>query len=450
MRRAHDRVAVAAGDALRVLVGEQEEQVARHQRASGTRRPSAKAMWLGRAIDLVPAPLQLGQQGGRDGDLLQPRRGDDAGDARMRRVAGPAGRDQRAQHGGVVRQHDGDEGLLHHGRRHRVHVHGVEVERLGDVTGDEVGEPDADAVAMRRLGQPHHGDLGDEGHLGVGHAADVGAPAHGRVDAGARHVLADALDDQPVESREGQPRHRRLGAHQQPGIDLGEVLRLADLDDGELLAGVLHQRDAGRQRRALGDALGQPGQHVGVAGRADAVDLPRALRLAEPHGQHLGQPALDGPGKARMRLDAVDDDHAIRRRRTSVEAASRPVGQVAVAHRLHRGAHGAAHRRLRDAEPFQHRRLPLGRAAAMRAHGGHDERRVAARLQPVDRAARHAVDVDDAPAAHGDGDRCARRKRREPRAARQSADDRRLDIVERGQIGMAQAHAMQGGQLDAL
>ena len=93
---------------------------------------------------------------------------------------------------------------------------------------DEVGEPDPQHVAARRLGDAEQHDRADPRRLGVGEtvhpepAGDVG------VDRRAADVLAALLDDQHVDHRERQRRHEVAGVVGER--DLGVA---ADLVGGE-------------------------------------------------------------------------------------------------------------------------------------------------------------------------------------------------------------------------
>ena len=76
--------------------------------------------------------------------------------------------------------------------------------------------------------------------------------------------------------------------------------------------------------------------------------------------------------------------------------------------RLDAGADRAADERLGDAVAFEHLPLPFGRAAAVAAHGGHDERFCPEALQMFDNRPGDRGDIGDAAAAGGNGHALAR------------------------------------------
>ena len=119
---------------------------------------------------------------------------------------------------------------------------------------------------------------------------------------------------------------------------------------------------------------GERRQHLGVAARPQAMDVLRARLLAEADRDQLGEPALDRPVEARVRLDPVDAEHRVGLGGVPVEAAGDAVQRRAVLDRLHRRADRRADGRLGDAEMRQHARLALGGGAAVAAHRRHDER----------------------------------------------------------------------------
>ena len=88
-----------------------------------------------------------------------------------------------------------------------------------------------------------------------------------------------------------------------------DLVRAGDADGVDLLVGVLDDVDTGEDVRP-GD--GDGGGVRDVRAEADGVHLLRAVPLAHADGDHLRDAALDLAPERRMRLDAVDDDHAVR------------------------------------------------------------------------------------------------------------------------------------------
>src|SRR5262249_17798659 len=126
--------------------------------------------------------------------------------------------------------------------------------------------------------------------------------------------------------------------------------------------------------------------------------------LAQADEHHLEQAALDGPVEGGVRLDACDDADVVGLAGVLVE-----VDRVALAGRadlddLHRRLDGRADGLLGDAVALDDLALPLGGAAAVAAHGGHEEGFGAEGLQVVGDGAEDEGDVGDAAAAGGERD----------------------------------------------
>ena len=126
-------------------------------------------------------------------------------------------------------------------------------------------------------------------------------------------------------------------------------------------------------------------------------------RFAHADDRHFRETALHGPGEARVKLDAIEQQHAGR----FVGVAIHPDvagGDGADFDDVHRGADRHAHRFFGQAERFDHRALAFGGAAVVRAHRGEEERFRAVFAEPIAAGARDFGDVRDTPAAGGDAD----------------------------------------------
>ena len=219
---------------------------------------------------------------------------------------------------------------------------------------------------------------------------------------------------------------------------------------------VLDQRDAVGDRGMLDRDLRQRRQDLGVAARAQAVDVRGAHLLAEADRDQLGEPALDRPIEARVRLDPVDAKDGIGAGGVLVEPAGDAVQGRAVFDRLHGRAHRRADGRLGHAQMGQHARLAFGAGAAVAAHRRHDEGLEAALLQMPDRSRHDLRDVGDAAAA--DRDRDARSAPQVLEAAR--AGERLVDrggkvgdrlpgrVLEADAQHRRQRHVREVGQID--
>ena len=132
------------------------------------------------------------------------------------------------------------------------------------------------------------------------------------------------------------------------------------------------------------------------------IDLgPFVLAQADEH--HLHQAAFDVADEARVRLDAVADQHVVGLEGVAVEVDGKPSAvwpttTVSMLERIGQPQNASV-------MPYEveHLALPLGRAAAVAAHGRHDERLAAQRLEVLDDRLGDQVDVGDAAAAGGDG-----------------------------------------------
>ena len=109
-----------------------------------------------------------------------------------------------------------------------------------------------------------------------------------------------------------------------------------------------------------------------------------------------------------MRLDAVADQHVIGLEGQAVEVDRKPLGRAADDDRFHAGADRAADELLGDAVGLEELPLSFGGAAAVAAHGRHDERLGAQALEVFDDRPDDRGDIGDAAAAGGDGHALAR------------------------------------------
>ena len=125
--------------------------------------------------------------------------------------------------------------------------------------------------------------------------------------------------------------------------------------------------------------------------------------LAQADEHHLHQAAFDIADEIGVRLDPIADQHVVGAEGMAIEMDVETLGRLADDDRLHAGANRTAAERFGHAVRLEHRALALGRAAAVAAHGRHDERLGAQALERVDNGLGDHVDVGDAAAAHGDG-----------------------------------------------
>ena len=169
-----------------------------------------------------------------------------------------------------------------------------------------------------------------------------------------------------------------------------------------LAVGVLDDADAD-DRAVSGDHRGDAAQDPVEAVVLDRPVVDAGARvLAKPDQEHLGQPALHPARELRVGLDAVADHHVVGGVRMLVEVNREALGRLADDDGGHGGADGTAAGPLGDAVGFEDRPLAAGGAAAVAAHGGHQERLRAEPAKPTHDRAEDRGDVGDAAAAGGD------------------------------------------------
>jgi hypothetical protein len=299
---------------------------------------------------------------------------------------------------------------------------------------DVVGEPQADGVSARPGRKVPQNDARDARPLAF-LLVDVHDPAdHLGVEPGAGDVLADLVDQQDVQSVEGQ---RGVVL---PG--LGEQLRLA-LEHGR-----------GRHRFQAAHRVGLVFQNGDAASdgqfpeqdprdRLDGLDIADPHRElvhdlgpgdpAQAHDRHLEQAGLDLADELRVLLDAVDDEDVIRFDRRAVGIDRAPLGFAD----LH-GVHAVVDRRCQGfrglAEMPEDLDLPRSRAAAVAAHGRQDERPAAPGLGGLDNGTQRLRHAAHAAAAGRDQHGLPGPDRREQARALQFHLDAGRDIDRRPRL----------------
>ena len=156
---------------------------------------------------------------------------------------------------------------------------------------------------------------------GLRNAPDVGAADHAIVHPGTADLLAHPLTGQGVDLLEGQPRQQPLGLLQQALVGREEGLGLRPRESHDLVPPTLDHGDAVGDRAPVQAAARQHGQDLAEAAHAQPMDIARSFGLAEPDRHHLGEPALDRPVEARVRLDARQQNDRVRPRRLGIEPA---------------------------------------------------------------------------------------------------------------------------------
>jgi hypothetical protein len=174
------------------------------------------------------------------------------------------------------------------------------------------------------------------------------------------------------------------------------------------VVGVFHDAEAGEQT-ALLDHAAADAFHDLVEGKIHerAVINLRALVFTEADEQHLHEAALVVAEEFRVRLHAADDDDVIRRERVAPEVDGHAFPRAVEQDGFHARADRAAAEFLGDAVVAENFALALGRAAAVAAHRGDDERLRPERAEEIHRRAKDHCDVRDAAAARRERDALA-------------------------------------------
>ncbi len=154
-------------------------------------------------------------------------------------------------------------------------------------------------------------------------------------------------------------------------------------------------------RRSRRDQLAQ-------SPHAELVHGARALQLAQADERHLHQATLVRPVVVGMRLDAVDQNDAVRLVGVPIHEDPERQFSSRQLHDIHRRPHGRAHGVLDDAVLLEDRGLTIAGRAAVAAHCGHDEWMGAAGAHIRGDPGDDRDEVVDAAAAGGDRDPCAR------------------------------------------
>ena len=167
---------------------------------------------------------------------------------------------------------------------------------------------------------------------------------------------------------------------------------------------VLHHPKAADDLTAAQNHLRHTAQHrlVVVLARAQMNHL-GALFLAQADRHDLHQTAFDLAVEIRVRLDAVEQQNAVRLMRVAVHVDRVTFRRIPQVNRLHRRADRRADLLFRYAVVFEDRPLPLVGRAAVAAHGGHHERRGPLLLQPIAGRPDCGLETGDAAAADRQG-----------------------------------------------
>ena len=228
-------------------------------------------------------------------------------------------------------------------------------------------------------------------------ADDVG------VHAGAAVRFSDFVNHQHVEVVDRQARKICLVFLQQLGFALQDLVRRQRVNFGRLVETVLKDGDAADEFAGVDDEATHLQQHVFhlVGGRF--VKGCCRLNFAHADDHHLDDPALDGSRKTGVQFDTVQN-HDPGGLETVAIHKDFTGGDPSQGDNIHAGADFHRHGGFGDAQGFNHGPLACRRGAIVRPHGGHDERRGTAGLQPVAGGFGDCRNIGDAATTGRDGD----------------------------------------------
>ena len=185
-------------------------------------------------------------------------------------------------------------------------------------------------------------------------------------------------------------------------VALMNVLRGYRLDDGRLVVGVLHGRDAEEDMPRLHHLVRDLDHEVADAFDAVAVQGERLLVFTQADGGHLHQAALYAGAEVRVGFDPVDEHHTVGLRGDPVHVHGHPVLRLPDLDDLHGGTYRGTAKFFRHAQGLQDLDLPLCRGPAVAAHRRHYEGLRLHLLQDLDEGAQNLIYLCDAAAARGE------------------------------------------------
>src|SRR5918998_502061 len=309
----------------------------------------------------------------RDVQVLQVKRVRDADEARLLGGNTPVAADGRPERLLVAGEYHGHLRPLDKRAGNDVGVHGFAFDLVREALRRQVGEAYPEGVAVRFLAEVADDQVFDSGLFRLLHAEDAEAADHVRVHPRPRVVLAQSVDVEHVDVREGKSRHHPHVLGEELGLAPVHLIRRYRLDYGRLVVGILDGRHA-EEDVARGEHLVRDLDHeVADALDAVAVQRERLLVLAEPDRGHLHEAALYIGAEVRVRFDPVDEHNAVGLEGDPVHVHGHPSLRLPELYDLHRGTYRRPTKFLRNTQRLQDLHLSLGRGPAMAPHRGHDK-----------------------------------------------------------------------------
>src|SRR5918995_636674 len=247
----------------------------------------------------------------RDVEVLEVKRVRDAYEARRFGGNAPVTADGRPKRFLVVREDHGHLRPLYKGAGNDVGVHGFTFYLVCEALRGQVGEADSQGVAVRFLTEVADDQVLDGGFFRLLDTEDAEAPDHVGVHPRPRVVLAQSVDVEDINVRDGEIGHHPHVLGEQLGLALVDLISGYRLDYGRLVVGVLDGRHAEEDVARCEHLVCDLDHEVADALDAVAVQRERLLVLAEPDGGHLHEPALYGRAEIRVGFDPVYEHDAV-------------------------------------------------------------------------------------------------------------------------------------------
>src|SRR5215203_5547157 len=174
-----------------------------------------------------------------DVEVLEVQRVRNADEARLFGRNSPVAADGRPERLLVGREDHGHLRPLDESTRDDVSVHGLAFDLTGQPPRGQVGETNSQGVAVRLLADVADDQVLDRGFLRLIDAEDAEASDHVRIHPRPRVVLAQRVDVEHVDIRDGESGHHLHVLAEELHLALVDPIRGYSLDDRRLVVGVL-------------------------------------------------------------------------------------------------------------------------------------------------------------------------------------------------------------------
>ena len=254
---------------------------------------------------------------------------------------------------------------------------------------------------MGFLREVQHGNVTDLRACRFGFAGNAQAADNVGVYPRAAEVFAHFFHHQAVQAVHGQGGHEGLGPGKQLHFPLNHGLSGQGFNKRCFFIGIFHNGHAADDGHLFQNDLGHIYQQARQLGLPQAVKLPGPARAAQTHHQFFAHAAFHTALEGGVGLDAVYRDDGVHGKGRIQHIGHEPVRSLADAAAGVAGNNLDAHVLFGNSQTVENLFLPLGRAAAVAAHGGQQHGGCAALAHHGDGGCQHGADVLDAAAAGG-------------------------------------------------